>query len=188
MRQFAAVLAQLKQENMASLVSYIRQGNENLKTESSSSPNVVPVIGCNVSPKPLYGSFNLAYRVLFDDGLEWILKVPANGHYGCFDHLAAEALKSEALTMSMIKQTTTIPVPAVHAFDASFDNEIGCPYILMDFLKGKPLWQGWFDKEASTSTLEQFRARSLQTIASAMVQLSKFTTDRGGALRFDSDG
>lgn len=90
--------------------------------------------------------------------------------------------------MRMIKQTTTMPIPTVHDFDASADNEIGCPYILMDFLKGKPLWQGWFDEEASVSSREQFRARSLQTIAAAMVQLGQFTLDRGGSLRFDSNG
>ena len=188
MRRFAAVLAQLKHEKMAHLVSSIRQGNENLENEYSSSFIRAPATGCKVIPKPLYGSYHLAYRVLFEDGVEWILKVPANGHHACFDSLAAEALTSEALTMRMIKQKTTIPVPSVHHFDASADNEIGCPYILMDFLKGKPVWRGWFDEEASTSTLEQFRARCLQTIAAAMVQLSQFTLDRGGSLRFDSDG
>lgn len=188
MRRFAAVLAQLRHENIASLVSSIRQDNEIQASESSSSPTLAPIIGCMVLPKPLYGSYHLAYRVLYEDGVEWILKIPANGHRACFDRLAVEALTSEALTMRMIKQTTTIPVPTVYHFEASAANEIGCPFIVMDFLKGKPVWQGWFDQEASRSTLEQFRARTLQTIAAAMVQLSKFTFDCGGSLRFDSDG
>lgn len=188
MRRFSAVLAQLKHYNIASFVSSVRQNNGTLENESSSPSTVAPVISCKILPKPLHGSYHLAYRILFEDGVEWILKIPANGHHRCFDRLAAEALTSEALTMRMIKQTTTIPVPAVHHFDASTDNKIGCPYILMDFLKGRPLWQGWLDEEASASTVEQFRARSLQTIAAAMVQLSQFTLDRGGSLRFDSDG
>lgn len=188
MHRFAAVLAQLKHENVASLVSSIRQADMSLHHEMSSQSTVNTVIGCKVLPKPLYGSYHLAYRVSFDDGMEWILKVPANGHHACFDRLAAEALTSEALTMRMIKQRTTIPVPTVHHFHASPDNDIGCPYILMDFLKGKPVWQGWFDEEASPSKLEQFRARSLQTIAAAMVQLNQFAVHRGGSLRFNSDG
>ena len=188
MHRFAAVLAQLKHGNIASLVSSIRQGDKGLGNEHSSSSTMTSMIGCKVLSKPLYGSYHLAYRVLFEDGVDWILKIPENGHHTCFDRLAVEALTSEALTMRMIKKTTTIPVPAVHHFDASSDNEIGCPYILMDFLKGKPVWQGWFDGQASISKLEQFRARSLQTIAAAMVQLSQFTLDRGGSLRFDSDG
>ena len=88
----------------------------------------------------------------------------------------------------MIKQMTTIPIPTVHHFDASADNDIGCPYILMDFLEGKPLWQGWFDEKSSRSSLERFRAKVLQSIATAMVQLSQFSVDRGGSLRFNSDG
>ena len=185
MRRFAPVRAQMKEQNMASFVSSIRR-NKNLTLNTSSSSTNIPV--CKISPKPLYGSYHLAYRVLFDDGVQWILKVPVNGHHACFDGLAAQALTSEALTMRMIKQSTTIPIPTVHQFDASTDNDIGCPYILMDFLKGKPLWQGWFDAGASRSALEQFRARSLQTIAAAMFQLNQFTNERSGSLRFDLDG
>lgn len=188
MRQFTAVLAQLKQENMASLASSIRQGNERSDNKSSSSSSKAPWHGCKVLPKPLYGSYNLAYRVLFDDGVKWILKVPVSGHHACFDRSSADALTSEALTMRMIKKRTTIPIPAVHHFDASAENEIGCPYILMDFLEGKPLWLGWFDEKSSRSSLERFRARALQSIATAMVQLSQFTVDRSGSLRFNSDG
>lgn len=96
MRQFAAVLAQLKHENMALLASSIRQGKENLDNESSSSSSIAPGHGCRVLPKPLYGSYNLAYRVLFDDGAKWILKVPVSGHHACFDRLSAEALTSDS--------------------------------------------------------------------------------------------
>lgn len=188
MRQFTAVLAQLKQENMASLASSIRQGNERSDNKSSSSSSKAPWHGCKVLPKPLYGSYNLAYRVLFDDGVKWILKVPVSGHHACFDRSSADALTSEALTMRMIKKRTTIPIPTVHHFDASAENEIGCPYILMDFLEGKPLWLGWFDEKSSRSSLERFRAKALQSIATAMVQLSQFTVDRSGSLRFNSDG
>ena len=188
MPQFEAVLAQLKHENMASLVSSIRQSIESVVDKDFSFPETPPWYGCSVSHKPLNGSYNLAYRASFDDGTQWILKIPANGHHACFDNLAAEALTSEALTMRLIKQATTIPIPTVHHFDASFNNDIGCPYILMDFLEGKPLWQGWFDEGCSRSAVEQFRARALQTIATAMVQLSQFSVYRGGFLRFNCDG
>ena len=186
--QFAAVLAQLKHHNIAPLASTIRQSIETIYDESSISNNVAPWHGCSVSNELLNGSFNLAYPILFEDGVEWILKIPANGHHDCFDHSAAEALRTEALTMRLIKQLTTVPIPNIYHFDASSDNDIGCPYILMDFLKGKPLWQGWFDEESSRSSVEQFRARSMQTIAAAMVQLSQFTVDSGSFLQFDRDG
>lgn len=191
MRQFGAVLAQLKVGNIASLALSVRQ---NLQARDDTEQRDQPrstgnaVVGCRVSPEPLGGSYNIAYRVLFDDEVEWILRVPANGSHARFDRMAADAMSSEALTMKMIKLSTTIPVPTVYTYDVSSDNEIGCPYILMEFLKGRPLYEGWFNSAVSNSKREQFRARALHTIAAAMVQLNIFTLHRGGALRFDSAG
>lgn len=188
MPQFAAVLTQLNYHNMAPLASQIRQSIESTYDGKFTPTDVALWHSCSVSPEPLNGSYNLAYVISFEDGAQWMFKIPANGHYTCFDRLAAEALTSEAMTMRLIRQRTTVPIPNIHHFDASCNNSIGCPYILMDFLKGKPLWHGWFDEESSRSSVEQFRARSMQTIAAAMVQLSQFTVDRGGFVRFESDG
>lgn len=191
MRQFGAVLAQLNVGNIGPLAVSVRRNmqarNSTEQTDPSQSTDDT-VIGCKVSLEPLRGSYNIAYHVLFDDGVEWILKVPANGSHARFDRLAADAMTSEALTMKMIKLSTTIPVPAVHSFDVSSNNEVGSPYILMEFLRGRPLYEGWFDPNASSAKREQFRARALQTTAAAMLQLSTFTLHRGGALRFDSAG
>ena len=188
-QQFSAVLAQLNVENIVLLAASVRQDMQARHIPEDADlpvPADNPAIGCRVFSEPLRGSYNLAYRVLFDDGVEWILKVPANGSRARFDRLAADALASEALTMKMLKRATTIPVPTIYSFNASLDNEIGCPYILMEFLKGRPLYEGWFDPEASSAKLEQFRARALQTVAAAMVQLIEFTLHSGGALRFNS--
>lgn len=189
--QFGAVLSQLQVDEIAPLALSVRrnlQARDSTEQTDPSHSGDNAVTSCKVIPGPLCGSYNIAYRVLFDDGVEWILKVPATGSHTRFDRIAADAMTSEALTMKMIKQYTTIPVPAVHSFDVSMDNEVGCPYILMDFLKGKPLYEGWFDPNASSAKREQFRARALSTIAAAMVQLNKFTTHHGGSLRFDSNG
>ncbi len=191
MSQFGAILAQIKIASIAPLASSVRRkmGARHSKERAEPSGSIDDtVIDCKVLPEPLRGSYNLAYCVIFNDGVKWILKVPADGSYARFDRLVADALTSEALTMRMIKRSTTIPVPTVYDFDSSLNNDVGCPYILMDFLQGKPLYEGWFDPEASSAKREQFRARALQTIAGAMVQLNAFTLDRGGALRFDSAG
>ena len=189
--QFGAVLAQLKVDKIASLALSVRQNmraRDSIEQTDPSRLTEAPVIGCKVNPKSLCGSYNLAYRVLFDDGVEWILKVPANSSHDRFDQLAADSMTSEVFTMKMIKRSTSIPVPTVYNFDVSSKNEIGCPYILMEFLKGRPLHEGWFDRDVSNAKREQFRARPLQTTAAAMVQLNVFSLHRGGALRFDSAG
>ena len=90
--------------------------------------------------------------------------------------------------MRLIRRETTIPVPEVFAFDASLENELGCPFILMEFIHGKSLAEVWFDQEISQAKREQIRIRSLQGIAEAMAQLSSLTFSQGGSLFFDANG
>ena len=191
MTRFKRVLDQIRIDNIPSLAANIRQA---IKV-GGSEPNVDPsmtgspaLIGCKVVQPPFHGSYNIVFRIHFDDGVRWMLKVPANGHRGSFDLLAAQSLESEAQIMRFLKSKTSIPVPTVHSFNTSIENQIGCPYILMDHISGRPLYHAWFDSEVSCQKLKQIRARALQTIATSMVQLNQFKTARGGSLRFDQAG
>ncbi|KAN0070667.1 serine/threonine protein kinase, partial [Elaphomyces granulatus] len=143
---------------------------------------------CSVVYPLLFGSHHIVFALEFTDGLRWALKIPASGHRDQFDENAARALTSEALTMQLLKRETTIPIPEIYSFDASFDNCINCPFILMEFMSGIPLYDCWFDKEASEELVEQRRARTLQDLAAAMIQLNKFTYTLGGEPTFDEDG
>ncbi len=51
--------------------------------------------------------------------------------------------------MYLIRRETTIPVPEVYAFDTTLENELGCPFILMELKYGKLLQDVWFDQEIS---------------------------------------
>ena len=88
--------------------------------------------------------------------------------------------------MRLIKRKTIIPVPEVYVFESFINNTIGCPFILMQYIQGRPLFRGWF--ETPEKEREAFRKTALKDIAQAMVQLTKFTFDRGGSLVFDSRG
>ena len=90
--------------------------------------------------------------------------------------------------MRLIRRETTSPVPEVFAFDASLENELGCPFILMEMIHGKSLAEVWFDQEISQAKREQVRIRSLQGIAEAMAQLNALTFSQGGSLIFDAKG
>lgn len=190
MTKFESVLEQVKLNNVPALGSAVRQQaliqNSLLYPDSTATINALP-LRCQIVGKPLTGCYHINFRLRFEDGVEWIIKIPANGHPRCFDFLAAQALRSEALTMRMLKRETSIPVPSVHAFDNSTENDIGCLYILMDFMKGKSLDRVWFGQDCSPAKIERIRARSLQTIAAAIIQLSRYNFSQGGALRFDSD-
>lgn len=182
--KFKAVMDQIKIDGIISLATYMRRAKDVLQNPATTDPP----IPCKVIQPPMNGSYNVVYRIDFNDGARWVLKVPANGHKDRWDALAAQGLGSEAQTMRLIKGESSVPVPTVHSFSSSMDNEVGCPYILMDCVPGRSLYHAWFDKNTSNYRREQVRARALQTVAAAMAQLYQFRADQGGSFQFDSQG
>ena len=92
--------------------------------------------------------------------------------------------------MRLIKRETSVPVPEVYAFEISTgsDNILGCPFILIEFIKGKPLYPACFEDDNSLEKLCNFRLRVLKDLAQAMAQLNRFTFEKGGTLMFDDQG
>ena len=90
--------------------------------------------------------------------------------------------------MRLIKKETTVRVPRIHAFDATVNNEVGCPFILMECVDAKPLGEFWYGDTIPREEREDFRAQILKDIAKAMVQLTTLTFDQGGVLQFGPDG
>ncbi len=148
------------------------------------------IVDCKVLSPPLFGSYNILFPLEFTDGVRWVLKVPSTGYRERFDDIGTRAIIAEASTMRMLKSRTSIPIPEVYKFDASIANELNCPFILMDFIEGVPLSKLWFNQTSTTEKkpLEQFRATVLMDLATAMVQLRKYTFDEGGSPLFDEKG
>lgn len=121
--KFKAVMDQIKIDGIISLATYMRRAKDVLQSAATTDPP----IPCKVIQPPMNGSYNVVYRIDFDDGARWVLKVPANGHKDGWDALAAQGLESEAQTMRLIKRESSVPVPTVHSFSSSMDNELGCP-------------------------------------------------------------
>ncbi|KAM0796936.1 kinase-like domain-containing protein, partial [Usnea florida] len=185
--RFATILHNLKRDKIPSLASAVRYSGHP-STGIIDVPTTPQPVSCRLLSHITCGSYNAVFTILFDDGTLWVLKVPAHGHAQCWDAPAAEALTSEAYTMRLIRRETTLPIPEVLAFDASLENELGCPFILMELIYGKSLAEVWFDQEISQAKREQIRIRSLQGIAEAMAQLNSLTFSQGGSLVFDAKG
>ncbi len=92
--------------------------------------------------------------------------------------------------MQMLKRETSIPLSKVHLFDASMNNELNCPYILMNYIEGVPLSELWFNYTFPMTNLlvEQFRAVILMNLAEAMVQLRRYKFDKDDSPLFDEEG
>ncbi|CAD6591340.1 MAG: hypothetical protein ASARMPREDX12_005086 [Alectoria sarmentosa] len=187
MNRFGRMLRTMNLDSIPDFASNVRQYGH--RSTGNSPIQGIPepcLISCKIINPPLCGSFHIVFPIEFADGVKWMLKISANGDH--FDSVAAAALASESQTMQMLRRETSIPVPTVHAFDASSNNALSTPFILMEKLGGRPLTHLWFDSEKPKARLEHFRVKVLQSLAKAMVQLNKFTLNTSGSLVFDSDG
>lgn len=180
--RFNPVLSILKLDFLPTLAARTRRASADC-VEDLKAP-VEPV-----AVEPLvFGSYHALFPIRFQDGLRWILKIPACGTQEEFNASAAAALRSEVFTMKLIKRETTIPIPEIFAFSSTLDNELGVPYILMEFLPGKNAYDCWFDMKISKEERMLLRKNTLHDIARAMAQLSRFSFSTGGALMYDANG
>ncbi|CAL5872047.1 uncharacterized protein PFLUO_LOCUS6304 [Penicillium psychrofluorescens] len=177
---FSAVLSALDKEQLAVLASAVLQRIQPLHTRPNTKPSIA---------EPLFGSYHVLFPLTFDTGLRWIAKIPINGTKRKWDELSAAALASEAKTIRLLKRETAIPLPDIFDFSPTTQNALGCPYILMGFVSGTPLYDVWFGHRmngASPDIVHSRRVRALESIASAMVQLDKFTFQTSGCIVSDS--
>lgn len=189
MDRFGSVLRALNHEAIPTYASHVRQyGHRHSSTIFSETFRDSGSVPCKIVDRPLCGSYHIVFTLEFDDGIKWMLKISANGHGSKFNSVASAALTSEARTMQLIKAETTIPVPAVYAFEQYSQSVLNVPFILMERIDGQPLYRKWFDDEIPKASLEHFRLKTLQSLAEAMAQLNKFNLTRGGALQFDTYG
>ncbi|EFW14640.1 hypothetical protein D8B26_007012 [Coccidioides posadasii str. Silveira] len=179
---FSPVLTILNLRSLPTLCALTRKASADF-VEDPEAP-IEPI----VVESSLFGSYHALFPIRFQDGLRWILKIPACGTPEQFTASAASALQSEALTMKLIQRETSVPIPDVFAFSSTLDNELGVPYILMKFMPGKSLYDCWFDMKVSKEERRLRRKNTLEDIAQAMAELSKFSFSTGGALMYDAEG
>lgn len=135
--KFAPVLANVDFAKLQQFASSVRQ--------SQVSPNQYDAtpwsFECVDVLSPLYGSFHILFPLVFGDGVKWLAKIPSAGHEGSWSDMAARALTTEALTMRLLRKRG-MPIPEVYEFMSSANNVVGCPFIFMEFLAGRPLYEG----------------------------------------------
>ncbi|KAJ2984770.1 hypothetical protein NUW58_g5889 [Xylaria curta] len=154
-------------------------------------PQLAPTGTTPVVGEPIYGSYHVLFPLTFHTGLCWLAKIPVNGTADKWDDISASSLVAEAKTMQLLKRETTIPLPDVLDFSSTTQNTLRCPYILLSYISGVPLYNVWFGHRLNSDDLGVNRARrtrALESIASAMTQLGSFSFRTSGSPIFASDG
>ncbi|KAI4268320.1 MAG: hypothetical protein LQ337_007911 [Flavoplaca oasis] len=191
--RFDAILANIDLKCVPELASRLRQQEKKAKRSPALGSLLKLRYFCKVVKPALRGSFNILFPIRFRDKTEWLLKVPANGCDG-WDDISARALTSEVLTMKLIYNNSSIPVPRIYGYDPTPNNPIKYPYIMMERITGTPLHHYWFHHEGLADSkdifweqaLEDFRERALKDLAIMMVQLNSFTFTKVGAVHYNA--
>lgn len=83
------------------------------------------------------GAYNVVIFIVFDDGVEWCVKVPKrrtlNGSENDF-------LMSEYATLLFLQKIGNVPVPKVHGFSFDHKNPAKTPYFFMDKIPGSSFY------------------------------------------------
>jgi aminoglycoside phosphotransferase (APT) family kinase protein len=135
-----------------------------------------------------HGSFNHVV-ILRNSTTKIVVKIPCIGTKDRWDPQHAHILRSEAHTMLHIKHKLPhFPVPTVYAYDEGFDNEIGAPYTMLEFMRGQDSHQIWYDidengdadgykSEHPSAEREQLRLAFLKSLAGHMAELRHLEFD-----------
>lgn len=129
------------------------------------------------------GSYNITHVIELEN-VKLVIRVPATGWGSGITTTAARAMESQVATMRLIRSKTTIPVPEIYALDTTDNNEIGAPYLCMNFIPGKPVSEIWYD-HSGTLPREELRLRILTSLSRTMAQFSCFTFGKMGSIMED---
>ncbi|KAF2271256.1 uncharacterized protein EI97DRAFT_497351 [Westerdykella ornata] len=152
---------------------------------------------CELSQRPIGGSFNWTIVLSFDDGVEWIFRSPRTHRaYGIHDDAAALLLASEAATLKYIKKHSSIPVPEVFYYSCTKSNEVGVPFILMSKAPGSVLstrWQAELpgmpndDTKSAQYLTQEDKEKVMKQLGAITAQLLHLRVDKIGSL-FEEEG
>ncbi|KAF2090953.1 hypothetical protein K490DRAFT_33603 [Saccharata proteae CBS 121410] len=137
--------------------------------------------------KKAHGSFNQIYIMQLPSGAKRAIRVPGRGQVGVWNDSDAAGLSNQVLVMKYIRNTTTLPVPGVFAYDTTHNNEIGYPFMMMEGIAGKNVSDVWGWRQELTPELEGKRLRILKSLAVTMTSLRHIDFPALGRLDFDGE-
>ena len=92
-----------------------------------------------------FGKRNVLYQLQMPDNTRWVARLynALNNKSAVTDsaerHTNQRLLyESEVATMRFVREKTQIPVPKVYAYDSTYSNALGTPYIFMEYIAGEP--------------------------------------------------
>lgn len=180
--RFKDLISRIPFHKLSAFILDIRNINSTNPTQAG--------LTCTVDDDPRYGGTHMVYQANFSDGESWAIKFPLGGTTHEWTKKRAADLRAEALIMKLVKSKTTIPIPKVIRYDATQENPLGCPFIIMEWVEGRGLthpWAGW-DEGQTKEAGDKLHMTVLKELASYVTQLNQFSSWSIGWPDFDDDG
>lgn len=133
-----------------------------------------------------HGAYNAGLKLVFDDGVAWLLRFPRVGKV--HDSYADEKVAMEVAVINLIRDKSTIPVPKIHAWGVAAENPLGLgPFVLMEFIQEGVSLNDLLDDKSGTRLLrDDLSDQEIETIyrqfANFLLQLFKLDFDYIGNL------
>lgn len=137
---------------------------------------------------PIRGSYNVNWRLEFEDDLSVMIHVPIP-HSVAFPD---EKIRAEVAAMRLIRSNTTIPVPEVYGWDTAAENPTGYgPFIVMEYIEHtKCLEHVIRDPTGSVESSGLKKTHSDKTLLKAYRQMAnimlQLSTIEGSAIGYPS--
>ena len=87
-------------------------------------------IKCHLSDKYNMGGLHVVRLLDFEDGTTWLARLQR--HKGTAE--SCQRLLAEVHTIQVIRERSKIIVPEVFGYDASYDNPVGVPFMLLEYI------------------------------------------------------
>ncbi|KAG6905487.1 hypothetical protein DXG01_002417 [Tephrocybe rancida] len=176
----------LRKDKWVDLQGLILCTTIHLSSTGLSNPSCVSI------PLLSRGSCNTAYKLTFSNGTQLAATVSAFNE----EKFSPQAKRSEVETMRFLHKSglyPDVPVPKVHAWDATFTNPAGAPYVLTDLVPGRTLdelGEGNVDRlfglEALAPQQQLSVLKSLAKLQAALFRPVPY--DQIGSLTVNDDG
>ncbi|KIJ33074.1 hypothetical protein M422DRAFT_213623, partial [Sphaerobolus stellatus SS14] len=164
--------------DIAALTSTIHIGTIANLARNSYSRIVKETVPCVVNSKYIVGTDHVVWPIYFEDGAQWIIRIPQRD----WSPLLEKNLQANIDVMNFIGAHTTIPLPRIYGYSTNVDNPLGRPYVFMQLMSGKLLWERWFDPEWFT---ERRRKTVFRSLAEYLCQLNRFKLPALGTIQID---
>jgi hypothetical protein len=103
-------------------------------------------------------SENVVFDIIFDDGVEWVVKLPQSAV--CYDEEIDDyetCLISECATLLFLEDME-VPTPKVYGFSFHYGRPVNSPYIFMNKITGVSLFQAVHDQLSQKCIRETVRS------------------------------